>query len=51
MPLAIFTAMASDLKLAVVFALVLGGVGVLLLLGLRNLPRLLGRGAFRETDR
>lgn len=51
MPLAIFTAMESDLKLAVVFALVLGGVGVLLLLGLRNLPRLRGRGAFRETDR
>jgi molybdate transport system permease protein len=39
MPLAIFSALESDVQVAVVFSLVLAGLGVLLLLGLR-LPAL-----------
>ncbi len=38
MPLAIFAALESDVRLAVVFSLVLAGVGGLLLLGLRSMP-------------
>jgi molybdate transport system permease protein len=38
MPLAIFSALESEVRLAVVFALVLAGVGGLLLVGLRLLP-------------
>ncbi len=37
-PLAIFTALESDVRLAVVFSLVLAAVGALLLVGLRLLP-------------
>jgi molybdate transport system permease protein len=38
MPLAIFTALESDVRVAVVFSLVLTGLGALLLLGLRVAP-------------
>jgi len=40
LPLAIFTALESDVQLAVVFSLVLAAVGGLLLLSLRGLPSL-----------
>jgi len=45
MPLAIFTALESDVRLAVVFSLVLAGLGAVVLLGLRFLPGLRDRGA------
>ena len=44
LPLAIFTALESDVRLAVVFSLVLAAVGALLLVALRWLP---GRGPAR----
>ncbi len=40
LPLAIFTALESDVRLAVVFSLFLSGVGMVLLAGLRTLPGL-----------
>lgn len=40
MPLAIFSALESDVRLAVVFSLILAAVGALLLLGLRLAPAL-----------
>ncbi|MCA9564366.1 MAG: molybdate ABC transporter permease subunit [Myxococcales bacterium] len=40
MPLAIFTALESDVRLAVVFSLVLAAMGGLLLVALRTAPRL-----------
>lgn len=43
MPLAIFTALEADVRLAVVFSLVLAGVGAALLLGLRFTPTLIRR--------
>lgn len=49
LPLAIYAALEQDVRVAVALALVLGGVGTLLLLGLRGLPALLRRrsgGAF-----
>lgn len=41
LPLAVFSALEADVRLAVVFASVLAGVGVVLLLGLRGLPALI----------
>lgn len=43
LPLAVFSALEADVRLAVVFASVLAGVGVVLLLGLRGAPMLVGR--------
>jgi molybdate transport system permease protein len=43
MPLAIFSALESDVRLAVVFSLVLAGIGALLLVGLRVAPGWLRR--------
>lgn len=40
LPLAIFTALESDVRLAVVFSLFLAAMGMVLLAGLRMLPRL-----------
>ena len=40
MPLAIFAALESDVRLAVVFALVLAAMGAALLLALRAFPAL-----------
>ena len=40
LPLAIFTALESDLRVAIVFALILAGIGLVLLVGLRSLPAL-----------
>lgn len=47
MPLAIFSALESDVRVAVVFSLVLAALGVLLLMGLR----LVTRGDLREAGR
>ncbi len=44
-PLAILTALESDVRAALALALVLAGVAVVLLLGLRELPKLLARGS------
>lgn len=43
MPLAIFTALESDVRVALALALVLGGVAVMLLLALRSLPTVWAR--------
>jgi molybdate transport system permease protein len=47
LPLAIFSALESDVQLAVVFSLVLAGVGAVLLVGLRLLPEVGRRAAVR----
>lgn len=49
MPLAIFAALESDVRLAVVFSLVLAGVGAVLLVGLRMLPSV-GRQLRRRSS-
>jgi molybdate transport system permease protein len=43
MPLAIYTALESDIRVAQALALVLAGGGIVALLALRGLPRLWGR--------
>ncbi len=43
-PLAIYTALESDVRAALALSLVLAGVSVLVLLGLRGMPVLWGRG-------
>jgi molybdate transport system permease protein len=45
LPLAIYTALESDLRAAVAISLVLAGVALVLLLGLRAAPDLLARGS------
>ncbi|MGB1274117.1 MAG: molybdate ABC transporter permease subunit [Nannocystaceae bacterium] len=50
-PLAILTALESDVRAALALALVLAGVAVVLLLGLRGLPRLLARGPSEPETR
>ena len=49
MPLAIFAAMESDLRVAVVLSLLLVAIGTILLLGLRLLPGLAQGRARRDT--
>lgn len=48
MPLAIFTALESDVRLAIVFSLVLAAMGALLLAGLRLLPASRRAGIWRS---
>ncbi len=47
MPLAIYTALESDIRAALAISLVLAGVAVVMLLGLRVGPSLLSRGSGR----
>lgn len=51
MPLAIFSALESDVNLAVVFSLVLAGVGVVLLAGIRFLTEFSGHRVFDALRR
>lgn len=50
MPLAIYTALESDVRAALAISLVLGGVAVVLLMALRLGPHLFGRGKRRRQQ-
>lgn len=51
MPLAIYTALESDVRVALAISLVLGGLAVMLLMGLRLLPHALASARRRRRER